>query len=328
MRCLKKSDLGQIAQLLYLGLFVVFIMSSCWGTGELTDSSLSPQQSPSDCHVLEHAAGETCVPISPERLVVLDDCTLEPVLALGIEPIGGPVKNSSISGQTDLSHIQDIGSPPNLEAILPLKPDLILACSYLRNIYNQVAQIAPTVIAPVETSGDWKAVFFLVADALGKTDTAGQWMESYNARLKMLRSQLEFHPNSIEVSVIRVYPDRITLYAKDIFIGTILDDVDLSRPPSQNRNVPVIDISKESIQQADGDVIFMWTYGSNEQLAESAQSALVDLKTDPLWQQLNAVKQNKVYVVPDYWIGAGPLSANAVIDDLFEYLANQSESNL
>jgi iron complex transport system substrate-binding protein len=42
-----------------------------------------------------------------------------------------------------------------------------------------------------------------------------------------------------------------------------------------------------------------------------------------LWQQLNAVKQGKVYQVPDYWIGYGPLAANAVIDDLYKYILDK-----
>nr|RNJ65105.1 MAG: iron-siderophore ABC transporter substrate-binding protein [Leptolyngbya sp. IPPAS B-1204] len=269
---------------------------------------------------IEHAMGNADIPVQPERVVVLDDCTLEPVLALGVKPVGAPIRNVHIPGQGNLSQIQDIGTPANLETILALKPDLILGCAYLRDMYNQVAQIAPTVIAPIETSADWQAVFWLVADALGKRNAAEQVMTNYKTRLATLRSQLGERLKSTQVSVIRVYPNHISLYAKDVFIGTILADAGLSRPPSQDQDIPAIDISKERIRDADGDVIFVWTYGSNEQLTESAQIALEKLKIDPLWQQLNAVKQGSVYLVPDYWIGAGPLSANAVIDDLFKYL--------
>jgi iron complex transport system substrate-binding protein len=315
----RRKSYGTI-KLICIGFWTAIVASSCERVEELTNPS---QPSLSNCHSLTHAAGETCVPISPERVVVLDECTLEPLLALGVQPIGAPTRDINIPGQTDLSHIQDIGSPPSLETILALKPDLILGCAYLQELYHQTTQIAPTVIAPIETSGDWKTVFFLVADALGEVDVAEQVMDGYNARLEMLRSQLGNHPSSIQVSVIRVYPEHITLYAKDVFIGTVLEDAGLSRPPSQNQNIPAVNISKERIQDADGDVIFVWTYGSNEQLVTSAQAALKTLQTDSLWQQLSAVKQSRVYTVPDYWIGAGPLSANAVIDDLFQHLVEE-----
>ncbi|MDJ0593425.1 MAG: hypothetical protein QNJ72_26140 [Pleurocapsa sp. MO_226.B13] len=47
------------------------------------------------------------------------------------------------------------------------------------------------------------------------------------------------------------------------------------------------------------------------------------LKADPLWSKLNAVQQGKVYDVPSYWIGMGPIAANLVLDDLFKYLVEK-----
>ncbi|MEO0836217.1 MAG: hypothetical protein AAFY16_09560 [Cyanobacteria bacterium J06642_3] len=47
---------------------------------------------------------------------------------------------------------------------------------------------------------------------------------------------------------------------------------------------------------------------------------LASLKADPLWSKLEAVQQEKVYEVGDYWIGNGVIAANAVLDDLHKYL--------
>jgi iron complex transport system substrate-binding protein len=272
--------------------------------------------------MIEHTLGETCVPINPNRVIALDDCTLEPMLALNLQPVGAPVSNVNIPNQGDLSSIQDTGSPPNLETIFSLKPDLILGCAYSQDVYKQATQIAPTIIAPIESSADWKSVLFLVADTVGKTDKAEQLMTTYTKRIEALQSKLGKRINITKISVIRIHPGHISLYAKDVFIGTLLADVGLPRPKSQNRDIPAIDISKENIHDADGDVIFVWVYGSNRQLLEASEAALKKLQSDPLWQELDAVKFGKVYIVPEYWIGAGPLSANAVIDDLFKYLVN------
>ncbi|PSB23096.1 iron-siderophore ABC transporter substrate-binding protein, partial [filamentous cyanobacterium CCP2] len=46
----------------------------------------------------------------------------------------------------------------------------------------------------------------------------------------------------------------------------------------------------------------------------------------PLWSTLSAVQQGRVYEVPGYWIGDGPIAANAVIDDLFKYLVETPQS--
>ncbi|HHP7243857.1 MAG TPA: iron-siderophore ABC transporter substrate-binding protein, partial [Elainellaceae cyanobacterium] len=53
---------------------------------------------------------------------------------------------------------------------------------------------------------------------------------------------------------------------------------------------------------------------------QAAQSALEKLTSDPLWLQLSAVKQGRVYNVGDYIQGGGPITANLILDDLFRYL--------
>ncbi|MGF1568618.1 MAG: iron-siderophore ABC transporter substrate-binding protein [Nodosilinea sp.] len=319
---IKLQECYRIVCFSFLSLCALVVFSSCGNNRQSTEIPASPQKISSDCRMIKHTLGETCVPINPSRVIALDDCTLEPMLALNLQPIGAPVSNVNIPNQGDLSSIQDTGSPPNLETIFSLKPDLILGCAYLQDVYKQVTKMAPTVIVPTESSADWKSVLFLVADAVVKTSEAEQVMSAYTKRIEALQSELGEQINATEVSVIRIHPGHISLYAKDVFIGTLLADVGLSRPKSQVRDVPAIDISKENIHDADGDVIFVWVYGSNRQLSESAETALKKLQSDPLWQELEAVKSGKVYVVPEYWIGAGPLSANAVIDDLFKHLVN------
>lgn len=80
-------------------------------------------------------------------------------------------------------------------------------------------------------------------------------------------------------------------------------------------------ISKEHLADADGDVIFVVRYSDRPQIEKELQHLLERLQNDPLWSRLEAVKQDRVYPVGSHWIVGGPLSARAVIDDLFEYLA-------
>jgi iron complex transport system substrate-binding protein len=75
--------------------------------------------------------------------------------------------------------------------------------------------------------------------------------------------------------------------------------------------------------EADSDVIFLWTGENTAAAKQEAEQKLANLKADPLWRQLNAVQKNKVYQVPSYWIGSGPIAANQVIDDLFKYLVEK-----
>ncbi|NEO26182.1 MAG: iron-siderophore ABC transporter substrate-binding protein [Kamptonema sp. SIO4C4] len=268
---------------------------------------------------IEHGMGATQVPETPQRIVTLDFATTESLLAINILPVGTP--NSPYPYlQERLQDVEHIGSfEPNLERVLALQPDLILGITYWQDIYAQASKIAPTLLFPLETSANWKQILLSVGEVVNRSEAVEQVMRQYEARLEEFKSKMG--ADSLEVSVVRVYPDRVELYQKNIFAGTILADAGLSRPPSQQGNQPVQRISKEQLQKADGDVIFLWTHGNNFRDQDDARSAIAQLEADPLWSRLEAVQQGKVYQVNgNYWIGTGPIAANLVIDDLFKYL--------
>jgi iron complex transport system substrate-binding protein len=165
-------------------------------------------------------------------------------------------------------------------------------------------------------------------------------MHQYWQRLQKLQDSLKAVSSDqglsfpFKVSVVRIYPDTLSLYFRDSFCGIILQDAGLLRPDAQDisaseakrwfSNEVQGSISLEQVEQADGDVMFVWTSEDSVAADQSAKKRLENLQTEPLWQQLNAIKRNRVYFVPEYWIGSGPIAANAVIDDLFKYLVKPS----
>jgi iron complex transport system substrate-binding protein len=265
--------------------------------------------------------GETCVPLSPQRVITLD--SVGNALALGTIPVGSWIDPQILSYPKDditaITHIFSAGEP-NLEKILTLKPDLILGSSYQKAIYNQLTRIAPTVLAKYQTNEDWKQVLIKQAEALGKREDAKQLMVDYDARLKRFRAQMGDRLQQIQISVVRIYPEGFVLYTNDGFASTILQDAGLSYPSVHDQHKNLL-ISKERIQDIDADIVLIWSYSNNPTIEQTIQSTLKNLKNDPLWLQLRAVYRGKVYDVPSYWIGDSILEANAVIDDLFKYLA-------
>lgn len=280
-------------------------------------------RSPLSTHRVEHGMGTTYVPTHPSRIITLDESTLECVLALQLKPVASIIfENTPPYFQNRIEGIENLGSEgePSLEKILALKPDLILGTMLHEQIYAQLSRVAPTVLTPYQASKDWKAALLHFADALGQTAAAEQILQDYTARLDTFKAQMGDRLQDTQVSVVRVYPTHLSLYLKDVFIGTILQDAGLPRPPAQDKLGAANAVSKERIHEADGDVIFVWTYGYSRQRQQEAEDDLVALKSNPLWSRLKAVQRAKAYVVPAYWIGSGPLAANAVVDDLFHYL--------
>lgn len=312
----------------------VVLITACHSSPSSNQPSLTSNQ---DCYIVRHVVGETCVPTDPKRIVALDSNTLEYLLALGIKPTGA-VLTSEFARYLDTEGITNIGSAdePSLEKILTLQPDLIIGTDYYEAVYQQSTKIAPTVLWGDALwngsghSGEWKKAFMSFAELLQKTEDAEQSMNAYYQRLNQFKQQMGERLQQTAVSVVRLYPDRINLYLKDSFCGTVLQDAGLPRPDSQAidaataskqfGNAIQVSISKEVLEQADGDVMFVWTGENTAEANQQAQKKLVELKSDPLWQRLNVVQQNQVYQVPSYWIGTGPITANLVVDDLFKYL--------
>ncbi|NEO27243.1 MAG: ABC transporter substrate-binding protein, partial [Kamptonema sp. SIO4C4] len=105
--------------------------------------------STTNCRPIQHAMGETCVPPEPKRVVVMAGTEIEPVVALGIIPVGASIRPAPQFMKERLEGVTNVGWPePNLETILSLKPDIILSAKgRVGHIYDKLSQIAPTVLA-------------------------------------------------------------------------------------------------------------------------------------------------------------------------------------
>ncbi|QDQ11270.1 ABC transporter substrate-binding protein [Streptomyces spectabilis] len=269
---------------------------------------------------LTHALGRTELKQRPQRVVVLDVGELDNVVSLGVEPVGyAPTEgDDGVPGYLK----KRAGSPKNigtinslnLEAIADLKPDLILG-SELRaaKLYPQLSKIAPTVFS-VRPGFTWKQNYLLNAAALDRTAAAKAALGAYEKKAKALGD--EIGPKKPTVTMLRYMPDRVRLYAKASFIGTVLQDVGLPRPKNQQVNDLATEISPEKVDEADADWIFTGVYGDPKKTGRSAA------ENNPLWKKLDAVKEGRAKNVPDetWYLGLGVTAADLVLDDLRDHL--------
>jgi iron complex transport system substrate-binding protein len=322
MRIVSKR-LHAFLKLFLLGLFSSLIISACSRGDSHKPVAQVPEPS---CRMVSHALGKTCVPAQPQRVIVLSVPTLGNTLALGVKPIGSIVyfDNPPPYLAKHLNSIKILGKEeqPNLEKILALNPDLIIG---LKNsteaVYNQLSQIAPTIVDDWTGYPSWRDHFNFVAEALGKTEAAEQVWANYNQRIASLKATLGDRVQDLEVSFVHICCGTVDMDLRNSFNGSILEDVGLRRPPAQAVPVAggIVLLSEERVMDIDGDILFVATDGS-----ESARK-LAELKQKPLWKKLRAVQQNRVYPV-NYptWRGGNPLAADAVIDDLLKYLVNDA----
>ncbi|MFE4216848.1 ABC transporter substrate-binding protein [Streptomyces sp. NPDC056844] len=265
---------------------------------------------------LTHAMGTATIEHAPERVIVLDVGEFDNVVSLGVKPVGYAPSEGDAAIPSYLK--KDAGDPVsvgtinslNLEAIAGLKPDLILG-SQLRaaDMYDELSKIAPTVFS-IRPGFTWKENYLLNAAALDRTAKAESALAAYEAKARKLGTDIG--PDKPTVSMVRYMPDKIRLYAKASFIGTILQDVGLPRPKNQQIDDLAAEISPENMDQADADWIFTGVYGDAKATKRDTARA------NPLWKNLAAVKAGQAKDVSDetWYLGLGVTSANLVLDDL------------
>jgi iron complex transport system substrate-binding protein len=321
-----KKLLRYIIYTLFLGVLVHILASSCQSSSYQNATNLT--QLVKDCRVVQHVAGETCVPQNPERVVTIFHATLGNALSLGIKPIASSVIDTDnlfpAYLQNKVEGIEVLGSQnePNLERILMLKPDLILVWQNLQAIYPLLSQISPTAIAPWRGPSAWREHFEFVAKALGKEEEARQAWEHYYQRIDELKIALGNRYKNKEISVVAPSNWGYFIQARNSFIGSILDDLELKRPKLQDVDTPsgyITFSSEEKLELIDGDILFVLTFKDEER--EAFEKTL----QNPLGERLRAVQQGQIrYVDGLTWGGSTLLAADVVIDELYKYLVNTS----
>ncbi|BDA63622.1 ABC transporter substrate-binding protein [Actinomyces capricornis] len=266
-----------------------------------------------------HFQGETVIEATPSKVVIIATGQLDAALTLGVVPVGaasgdgaGTVPDYLTTAfpdhAADLGRITSIGtrSKPDTETIGSLAPDLILmniSGKDAEALYTTLTQIAPTV-ATQGTGQYWKQDFLLVADALGKPDTAKTWLETFHTDAAAAGQRLG---SSATVSLLRKNGDRTRIFGTVSFAGSVLADMGVARPESQSfTDETSMDISQEQLTQADGDWILYGVQGGDAG----------ELTSMALWPTLTAVIDNQAVQVEDdpFYLNAGPTAARFVMD--------------
>lgn len=279
--------------------------------------------SKSNNRTIEDSMGTTEIPENPKNIVILTNEGTEALLELGVKPIGAV---TGFGGdwyehtKADLEGVKSVGKETsvNVEAVAALKPDLIIGNKMRHEkIYDQLKAIAPTVFSDT-LRGEWKDNFKFYAKVLNKESEGDKAIKDFDDRIKSISDTYKDKLNT-EISLVRFMDGKTRIYLGDTFSGTILKEIGFKRPATQQGTDFVAEIGKERLNEADGDVMFYFTYEIGDGKGVARENEWIN---DPLFKSLNVVKNNKAYRVDDIiWNTAGGIkAANLMLDDLTNML--------
>ncbi|MFH6597286.1 putative siderophore-binding lipoprotein YfiY precursor [Pseudomonas sp. THAF187a] len=268
---------------------------------------------------LDSANGPLTLSGTPQRVVALGDSALDAALSLGVQPVGTLASRGGNDVPDYLKAkagaITLVGSvrEPNLEAILRLQPDLVLASSELSpELYAKLSLMAPTVVPKGNSFEDWRITYATYAQALDKAQQGQQRIAEIDARSAALRQRL---PQGQAISVVRWNPQGPVIMSSHLFVGQLLADLGL-RPnalAAAQEKKPHSDVlSLENLSRINADWIFLAT------LNPDGRKALDDARKQPAFTRLKAVAEDQVMTVDgQIWSSSsGYLAAQQVLDDV------------
>ena len=293
------------------------VITGCGADEEATAPTAATERT----RTVEHVAGITEVPVSPQRIVVLDPhILLDCVMALGFEPVG----IGSRPGSVDLAPWLEGEVPqnaegvwtgdflPNIEKIATLEPDLVIGWDWQEESYAEVSEVAPTVLVP--DGGSFKTYLEKVGEVTGAEEQAEEMLVRYEEQVESVRAKVA----GTKVSVVRPQDEALVLYGPSSDPGSVLTDLGVEVQPVPGGAEDFVGdasaigkASLEYIPEISGEHIFIISYDIEEGTTPA------ELLQGPLWQTLEAVQAGRVHPVQGLaWTNHGPLGALQMIDEV------------
>jgi iron complex transport system substrate-binding protein len=254
-----------------------------------------------------HHAGETCVPLDPQRIVTMQDQNaLLPLLELGVRPVGsaGHVleDDSTVFRRTqgyDTGGIAFVGSyrgPADREAVAALAPDLIVVTPFPEEFADQLAPIAPTVTIDMFEQ-PLSAALMQFADLVGETDRAEELQAEFDAKAAETRDALGDRLAETTVSVV-IYDeagDRFYAVNEVQAWQMLFDALGFPRPAVEEAlGTDRVYKSMEAIGEHAADVMILVTFSGDQSVFDANFDAFA---THPLVRTLPVAQAGQLFQV-------------------------------
>ncbi|MBU3145347.1 iron-hydroxamate ABC transporter substrate-binding protein [Clostridium sp. CF012] len=297
-------------------LIIVLIISGCSKQNSSKVETTTSSEVVSKTNTYQSENGAIEVPENPQRIVVLYGTLSGHVMALGGNILG--VEEWSMGNPRYKQYLTNAVevSDENIEKIVELKPDLIIAGSTSKNL-DKLAKIAPTVSF---TYGklDYLAQYIEVGKLMNKEKQAKEWVDNFKAKAKKAGEDIKAKIGAdATVSVIEGDNKQLYVYGNNWGRGTeiLYKEMGLKIPKKVEENAlkpGYYAISSEVLPQYAGDYM---VFCKNSAGDNSFQ------KTDT-YKNIPAVKNNRVLEVEaNGFYFNDPISLDYQLDTFIKYFS-------
>lgn len=268
--------------------------------------------------------GEVEIPAEPQRIVDLSGNS-DILSILGYKVIG--TANSDAYDYTKFpSYLEEtlkgaeilgysMQDTMDVEAVMNLNPDLIVISTVQEKMYDQLSEIAPTVMIQLEAL-NWKDDVKAVAKVFNKEAEANKWLADYEAKAKEAGDKIkaEYGEDTTYLSFL-ASAGQFFVFDGAGFGSVLYEDMGLKKPegmPEQTDiSLPVV--TYEGLASIKADYIF----------AIATEEDLAQLESNAIWNSIPAVKEGKVVILdssPYFNQGYSSIGRELLVDEIGDLL--------
>ena len=288
-----------------LGIVMAMSMVACSNspdTSGTTSGEGAASDQGSEMITVEDMKGTVSIPANPQRVVDVSGSADE-LIILDV-PFVGSANTSMFDGVTVPPNLEEyftennvevVGNYSgsvgelNLEKIAELNPDLIIMNIRHEKVYDQLKEIAPTVMLNDDINYvNWKGRFQQLGEWFGKEEIVTQWLEDYDKKSAEFAEKVKAVTGDETFAVIEKNSVRTGSYYVYRTGGPgelVYDAMKLPASAGVPEGVWGEVVDAEYFSKIDADHIFFF----------SDDGTVGDTADLPTWQNLKAVKNGNVY---------------------------------
>ena len=295
------------------------MLMGCGNTGSAEDNS-----SKGNTITVTDVRGNVEIPADPQRIVDLSGNS-DILSILGYDVIG--TANSDAYDYTKFpSYLEDtlagaeilgysMQDTMDIEAVMNLNPDLIVISTVQEKMYDQLSEIAPTVMIQLEAL-NWKDDVRNLAKVFGKEDVAEAWLTNYETKAKEAGDKIKAEYGE-DTTYLSILEGQGSFYVFDGagFGDVLYNDMQLAKPagmPEQSdMQLPVVNYEGLATIKAD----YIFTMAKEEQVAQ--------IENNSIWKSLPAVKEGHAIMLgasPYFNQGYSCIGREKLVDEIGDML--------
>ncbi|PHD68574.1 iron-hydroxamate ABC transporter substrate-binding protein [Bacillus toyonensis] len=284
-------------------LSVFFLLIGCNAKGNDKASATKTEKGKEKIEITDPSGRKVTFDKTPESFATLSMGDMDIIHALGGKIIGRP--DTKLTLPEELKKAQVIGNAhqPNFEQIASLKPDVLVANNgFQKNVPTVEGQGTKVVISTANSVQDIQKNIEIYGAVMKKEDKAKELNQKMNDQMKK-------YEKKSDVKALLVYgaPGTYLAALPTSLSGDILEKTGgkniAAGFPEMKEYPQYAQLSVERIIETNPDVIYLITHGDPNSVKKAFEG---EMMKNEAWKNLDAVKQNRVVILPPDLFGSNP----------------------